>query len=312
MAELRHVLSADQFDRDFLAEFMERVAHTETQLTERKGKQRLRRKQRHGLLFNVFYQPSTRTRFSFASAAQYLGMSVSESENAEEFSSAAKGEKTKHTVQVLNGYLPDVIVIRHNQKGELAIAAQHSQVPVINAGDGVGEQPPQALLDLYTIKQQTGRLSDLVVLMGGDLKHGRTIHSLARLLSRYPCIKLRLMSPEELAMPEEVLALLKERGTDVQVCEDGKTAFREANVVYWTRLQNPDKYPHLRSSFVISRDHLSWMRPQAVVLHPMPIDSKSPEIATEVEDDPKMKFIQQAHNGLPARMVLIDWVLHGW
>lgn len=312
MVDVRHILSADQFTPEFILEFMDRAERCRDNMRSLQGRHQLRLKHAGKLMFTIFYQPSTRTRLSFGAAGNHLGLNVSPTENARDFSSQAKGENTKHTIQVLCGYYPDVIVLRHDVTGEVAQAASYSTAPIVNAGDGKGEHPTQAMLDLFTIYDQTERLDNLRVLMGGDLLEGRTIHSLIRLLSRFEGNELLFMAPPQLMLPEELFALLRERGTAFKVCEDPDEAFASADVVYWTRLQDPARYPHLRSNFVIGLEQMGWMRSNAILMHPMPIDSRAPEIKPEVESDPRVVFIEQAHNGLPVRMVLIDWVLGGW
>lgn len=260
-------------------------------------------------LCSLFYEPSTRTRLSFETAAAKLGMGVISTENAAQFSSAAKGETIEDTIRVLNTYGFDAIVLRHMDKGAAERAASVSRIPIINAGDGAGEHPTQALLDTYTIYREFGRLHDLNIVIGGDLKHGRTARSLSQVLSRFANNKITFVSVPELQMEQDIIDVLKRRGTRFTKTTSIETAFENADVVYWTRLQkerlkNPESIP--KNAFVIEQSDLSYLPKKSIIMHPLP---RVDEIHTSVDDDPRARYFDQAGNGLYVRMALLERVL---
>jgi aspartate carbamoyltransferase catalytic subunit len=240
---MNHILSARQFFQEDLEQIFGRADSMKADLQEWTSRRELLGLHAGEILGSVFYEPSTRTRFSFESAAKRLGMEVIGTENASMFSSAIKGETLEDTVMVSGGSAngvvgnSDVIVLRHNETGGADRAAAVSTVPIINAGDGKGEHPTQSLLDLYTIKEAKGRLDDLHVVIGGDLKHGRTARSLAQMLSLFPSNKLTFVSTPEMQMGDDVTGHLDMRGIEHSATDDMYSAIRDADVVYWTRLQ---------------------------------------------------------------------------
>lgn len=260
-------------------------------------------------LCNLFYEPSTRTRLSFGIAADNFGIRVQGTENAREFSSAAKGETLEDTIRVINEYGVDIIVLRHHETGAAAQAAAASEATIINAGDGQGEHPTQALLDAYTIQHRQGRLDNLHTVMGGDLKHGRTARSLAKLLSKYPNNRMSFVSVPELQMSEDIKVRLEEDGTSYHETVDMYEAFRDADVVYWTRLQterleHPEAVPG--GGFIINSSALEVLPDSSIIMHPLP---RVGEIDPLVDSDPRAQYFEQAGNGLYIRMALIDRIL---
>jgi aspartate carbamoyltransferase catalytic subunit len=265
-------------------------------------------------LCSLFYEPSTRTRLSFETAAVKMGMGVVSTENAREFSSAAKGETIEDTVQVLNEYDFDAIVLRHHETGAAARAAAVSEVPILNAGDGKGEHPTQALLDAYTIYENHRQLDGMKVVLGGDLKHGRTVRSLAQLLSRFRGNHFSFVSVPELQMGEDVKQEVSRAGATFEETDDMAEAFRDADVVYWTRLQKErlegehteEELARITGRFTITAASLEHLPEHAIVMHPLP---RVDEISTDVDSDPRAVYFRQAGNGLYVRMALLDDVL---
>jgi aspartate carbamoyltransferase catalytic subunit len=264
-------------------------------------------------MFNIFYEPSTRTRISFASAANHLGMQVISTENAREFSSAIKGETLEDTIKVLCHYYPDVIVLRHHEEGSVARAAEISTVPLINAGDGKGQHPTQALLDLYTIWERLKTLNNLKVLVGGDLAHGRTVRSLVYLLSKFKGTEFIFCSPEILKMQEDIKEHLNEHNIPyVEIFDSLDKVIPIADVVYWTRTQMErlgslelDK-EQIKKDFTIDKNTLALMKPFSVLMHPLP---RVDEITVDVDKDVRAAYFEQAGNGMFVRMALLEWVL---
>jgi len=259
----------------------------------------------------LFYEPSTRTRFSFETAMYRLGGSVISTENAAEFSSVAKGETLEDTVRILNGYA-DVLVLRHYEVGSAKRAASVSRVPVINAGDGAGQHPTQALLDLYTIHKEIGSIDGLRIAMVGDLAQGRTVRSLTYLLSKFQNIKIYFVAPPLLKMKEDILDHLREKQVWYTEGTDLDKVLPEVDVVYQTRIQKErfgDRiadYEQCRGVYVINSESLRLMKANAIVMHPLP---RLGEIAMEVDSDPRAAYFRQAQNGLYVRMALLSMVL---
>ncbi len=260
------------------------------------------------LLATLFYEPSTRTRFSFESAMFRLGGQVLSAENAAEASSAAKGESLEDAMRIISGYA-DAVVLRHPEVGAVERAARAAEVPVISAGDGAGHHPTQALLDLYTIKKELGRLDHLRIGLAGDLRHGRTARSLALLLSRFPGNELLMISPPELRMGTDVLDQLK--GARVDETDDFLGAIAGLDVLYQTRIQaerfaSPDEYERYRGVYVVSVDLMHRLPERAILMHPLP---RVGEIDPLVDADPRAAYFRQARNGLWIRMAVLDWAM---
>ena len=257
-------------------------------------------------LATCFYEPSTRTRLSFEAAMLNLGGSVLGFASADS-SSAAKGESVSDTIRIISCYA-DICAMRHPKEGAPLVASQKSQIPVINAGDGGHQHPTQTLTDLLTIRSLKGRLDNMTIGLCGDLKFGRTVHSLINALIRYPGIRFVLISPEELKIPsyirEDVLKAKQIPFTEVERLED---AIPELDVLYMTRVQkerffNEEDYVRLKDFYILTREKLSLAREDMLVLHPLP---RVNEISVEVDDDPRAVYFKQAQYGVYVRMALI-------
>jgi len=298
---LRHLIGPQDLDRSLIEQLLERAVASERgdgDTAPLRGR----------LLATLFYEPSTRTRFSFEAAMHRLGGQVLSAENAARASSAAKGESLEDAIRVISGYA-DAIVLRHPEVGAAERAARASEVPVINAGDGPGHHPTQALLDLYTIKKELGRLHHLRVGLAGDLRHGRTVRSLALLLSRYPGNQLLLISPPELRMGADVMDQLTEARVDETA--DFAAAIRGLDVLYQTRIQaerfaSPEEYERYRGVYIVSAEVMDRLPEHAIVMHPLP---RVEEIDPLVDADPRAAYFRQARHGLWVRMAVLDWAM---
>lgn len=300
---MQHCLAAGQFTPELLTDLIKRAEEFRALLGSREGRLELAGMYPDKVVATLFYEPSTRTRLSHEAAAQRLGMGIVSTENAMEFSSAIKGETIEDTVRVIGGYA-DAIVIRHKETGIVDKAAAASPVPIINAGDGTGEHPTQALLDVYTIWREMGTLEGLHVVMGGDLAHGRTVRSLTQVMSLYTGTKITFVSTPQLQIGDDIKALLKKRGVEHTETDDVHEAAKLADVVYWTRLQKERlKDTSLESGFVIDEKILKAMKKKSVVMHPLP---RVAEITTGVDADPRAAYFRQTHNGMYIRMALLD------
>jgi aspartate carbamoyltransferase len=300
----RDILSVDQFTRDDLeyifavAEGMRDIARGPGSLDLLRGK----------VLSCLFYEPSTRTSSSFVAAMSRLGGSVIPI-NEVHYSSVTKGESLPDTIRTLECY-SDVIVLRHPETGSAKIAADFARIPVINAGDGIGEHPTQALLDLFTIQEELGHIDGLSVVMAGDLKYGRTVHSLARLLSLYN-VRILCVSPDVLRMPDRIVAQLHERGIPTGETADLERVIADADVLYVTRVQkerfeDQALYERVKGSYVITSQTLRRAKEKMVVMHPLP---RVGEISYEVDGDPRAAYFRQMENGMYIRMALLAAVL---
>ena len=296
-----HILSVDQFDRDSLDKVFASAQAMKQLVTSSHGDSRFA----HRISANLFYEPSTRTSSSFAAAMQRLGGSVI-SINDVRYSSVSKGETLEDTVQTLGQYA-DVIILRHPEVGAAKRAAAVSNVPVINAGDGVGEHPTQALLDLFTILTEKGAIDGLTITLLGDLKNGRTVHSLAKLLNHYN-VNLRFVAPTALAFPNDLVAELTNRPEVSEMLDD---FVGETDILYVTRVQkerfaSEDEYSSVKDSYVIDTNTLANMKKDAAILHPLP---RVNEIHPDVDSDPRAAYFRQMQNGLFVRMALIDMLI---
>ncbi len=256
-------------------------------------------------LATLFFEPSTRTRLSFEAAMYELGGHVIGFSDAAN-SSSAKGESVSDTVRVVGGYA-DIIAMRHFKEGAPMVAAMKSSVPIINAGDGGHNHPTQTLTDLLTIFREKGRLSDLTVGFCGDLKFGRTVHSLLSAMSRYENTRFVLISPEELQIPDYVRDMLRSKGCSFAETTDLEGALGELDILYMTRVQkerffNEEDYLRLRDSYILTAEKMKLGKSTLSVLHPLP---RVNEIAVEVDDDPRACYFRQALNGKYIRMALM-------
>lgn len=314
---MRHILVSQQFDIERLTRLFTATDRINELRNAPEGEARLSKLLAGKKMFLLFYEESTRTRTSFWTAGTDLGMNVVWTEDARKFSSAAKGETLEHTIRILGGYGFDVIVLRHFDTGSADRAARTidayskrgeiKSTLLINAGDGEGQHPTQALLDLYTIRRELHRLDNLAIVIGGDLAHGRTCRSLVYLASKFSGIRFVFVSPPELAMRSDILAHLDEHGIPYRTEVDLTAALSVADVVYWTRIQrerlsDPELYPKVRDSYRIGKEDVALMKPGAILMHPLPIAG---EIAKEVDDMPCAAYFRQADNGLPTRMALL-------
>lgn len=297
----RDIISLRDFSREEIdyvleiAEAMESIAKTGSDML--KGK----------ILATLFFEPSTRTRLSFEVAMQRLGGSTIGFAEAE-IASVKKGENLADTVRVVQNYA-DVIALRHPLEGAARLAAEFADVPVINAGSGAEEHPTQALLDLYTIRKEKNRIDGLNVALVGDLRYGRTVHSLAYALSMYN-VKLFLVSPESLRMREEVLRSIKDK-IDVEERASVEEIVPEVDVLYVTRIQrerfpDPAEYAKVKGSYKIDLEVLKNAKEDLIILHPLP---RVDEISAEVDNTPYAKYFQQVWNGIVVRMALLALIL---
>ncbi|HEY8841923.1 MAG TPA: aspartate carbamoyltransferase [Candidatus Dormibacteraeota bacterium] len=303
-SRLKHVIESQQFSRSMLDELF---ALTEEIKSE---PHRFSGRLNGSVMAALFYEPSTRTRLSFEAAMLRLGGSTMGTDNAREFSSAAKGETLEDTIRIVSGYA-DVIVLRHNEEGAAKRAAGVSSVPIINAGDGPGQHPTQALLDLYTIRQELSRVDGIRIAMVGDLANGRTVRSLTYLLSKFKDIKIWFVAPPQVAMREDLKEHLTEHNIPWVETEDLDAVLPEVDVVYQTRIQkerfaDPAAYLALKGIYRIDNRSLGLMRKYSIVMHPLP---RVDEIAPEVDSDPRAAYFRQAHNGLHIRMALLNILL---
>ncbi|HEX9503924.1 MAG TPA: aspartate carbamoyltransferase [Patescibacteria group bacterium] len=310
----RHILRAQQFDRQFLEQTLFPEAYRiHRMLNSAEGREQLRQELRHRTIVTLFYEPSTRTRLSFELAAVHLGMHVITTENAKEFGSAIKGETEEDTIRVISSYRPDVVVIRHSDDRFVEKIAKYSAVPLINGGEGTTQHPTQALLDLYTIHSEKRKIDGLTVVLGGDLKFGRTVRSLAYLLSKFQDVKLIFVSHESFRIPDGIKDHLRERKIAFRETDSVSSALREADVVYWTRVQKErmdeslrEQADRIQAQFTIGPLHLYEMKHDAILMHPLP---RVGEIRQAVDHDPRAAYFRQAENGLFVRGALLKHVL---
>lgn len=311
MSKLKHLISVDDLNPSLIEALFERAREMRT-VAKHFGSQRL--SGHIGAM--LFYEPSTRTRLSFESAMHRLGGCVITTESAGLFSSAVKGETLEDSIRIVSG-LSDVVVLRHNEVGAAARAARVSTKPVINAGDGTGEHPTQALLDLFTIQSECGRVDNLTIAMVGDLKHGRTVHSLARLLRNY-LVRLIFVSPESLRLPDNIRDELDEAQVTFSETTDFKSVLASSDVIYMTRVQkerftNPETdmatFKSVENEYRLNAPMLAGTKPTLKILHPLP---RNQEIAVDVDLDlARAAYFRQADNGLFVRMALLDHLLRG-
>ncbi|MGQ0797609.1 MAG: aspartate carbamoyltransferase [Methanobacteriota archaeon] len=262
------------------------------------------------ILATLFFEPSTRTRLSFESAMSRLGGRALGFAGVEG-TSVAKGETLADTIRMVEAY-SDAIVVRHPQEGAARLAAEFSDKPVINAGDGAGQHPTQTLLDLYTIWDEKGAIEGQHVVLVGDLKYGRTVHSLAYALADLGAT-LAFVSPPTLEMPREIIEHVKERGLSFKMAHHLEDVIREADVLYVTRIQkerfpDPQEYETVAGSYRVDAGLLRESKRDLIIMHPLP---RTSEIAAEVDRTKHAVYFKQAFNGVPVRMALLDLILGG-
>ena len=302
----KDIISVKQFSRSDL-EYVFGVAHEMRGMVERVGTFDLLKGK---ILANLFYEPSTRTSSSFTAAMERLGGSVIPI-NEVKYSSVTKGESLTDTIRTLECYA-DVIVLRHPETGSAAIAAKAARKPIINAGDGTGEHPTQALLDTFTIFEElgAGQIDGMTVTMLGDLKYGRTVHSLARLLSLFKA-KINYVSPDILRMPREVMDEVGTKGIPQAEFDTLEKVLPETDVLYVTRVQkerfeDPADYEKVRGAYVIDPQIMEAAKREMIVMHPLP---RVGEISVDFDDDPRAAYFRQMEYGLYVRMALLGMVL---
>ncbi|MCQ2537825.1 MAG: aspartate carbamoyltransferase [Lachnospiraceae bacterium] len=297
---MRHLISPQDLSvkelEDLIVLAKDIIANPENYSEKCKGKK----------LATLFYEPSTRTRLSFEAAMLNLGGSVLGFSSADS-SSAAKGESVADTIRVISAYA-DICAMRHPKEGAPLVASMHSSIPVINAGDGGHNHPTQTLTDLLTISQLKGRLDHLTIGCCGDLKFGRTVHSLINAMSRYEGVKFVLISPEELKIPTYLRTeTLDENGIEYKEVRNLEEVMPELDVLYMTRVQrerffNEEDYIRLKDSFILDNSKMKLGKPDMLVMHPLP---RVNEISTEVDNDPRAVYFKQAEYGVYIRMALI-------
>ncbi|TDJ25670.1 MAG: aspartate carbamoyltransferase [Gammaproteobacteria bacterium] len=311
-----HVLSVDQFARADI----ERIFQVADEMQPYAERTRITRVLEGAILGNMFFEPSTRTRVSFGCAFNLLGGEVRETTEVKA-SSLAKGESLYDTARVLSGY-SDIIVMRHPEAGSVAEFASASRVPVLNAGDGTNEHPSQALLDLYTIRKelegQNRSIDGLRIALVGDLKHGRAVHSLCKMLGLFDHVEFNLVSPAELAAPADIVEALVAKGHAVNVWGDLQSGIHHVDIVYVTRTQEErfpsqeeaDRYRGLfRLNQAIYTEHCE---PNTVIMHPLPRDSRAQaqELDVDLNQNPNLAIFRQTDNGVLVRMALFALILN--
>ncbi|MEK6970551.1 MAG: aspartate carbamoyltransferase [archaeon] len=302
--ELNHVLSTTQFSDPLI---LRRLFDLALDMERNVRNEHLYHSLSNKVMATLFYEPSTRTRFSFETAMLRLGGKVISTEAASQFSSVTKGETLEDTIRIVSGYA-DVIVLRHSESGAASRAAHVSRVPVINAGDGIGEHPTQALLDMYTIWREKKRLNDLNIVLMGDLLNGRTIHSLVHLLSQQERVSLQFVSPPSLRIPESYKKELDRRGIPYEERTELESDLSSVDVIYMTRVQKErfptlEEYESVKACCILDRAVLDRLSPDAVIMHPLP---RIHEITPDVDADPRAAYFRQATNGLFVRMALLE------
>ncbi len=299
------IISVDQFDRDKLAYVFAR-AREMREMVQRVGRADLLT---GFVLACLFYEPSTRTSSSFIAAMERLGGNVIPITQGVQFSSVSKGESLADTVRTLEQYA-DAIVLRHPEIGSARLAADYASVPLINAGDGAGEHPTQALLDLFTIREELGKIDGLKIAMIGDLRYGRTVQSLTKLLLHFD-VSLRYVSPEILRLPLNTMNQVINAGLDVRETHDVADVIENADVLYVTRVQKErfsdlTQYEEVRNYYEITPELMEQAKEKMVVMHPLP---RVGEIHYTVDKDPRAAYFRQVQNGMYIRMALLAAVL---
>ena len=299
----KDILDGAQFTRNELDHVLDVADYMRRQVKERRALDLM-----DGyVLGTLFFEPSTRTRLSFETAMHRLGGSVVGFASAGT-SSSTKGESLADTIRNVDQYV-DVIAMRHPKIGSAREAAQAAEAPVINGGDGAGQHPTQALLDLFTIQSERGQVDGNTIVLCGDLKYGRTVHSGVEVYKHFEC-KLILVAPEALTMPPEITVRLKEQGVEIEETTDLEAAMGEADVLYMTRIQkerfeDPAEYERLKGSYILTRDMVERINPNLTIMHPLP---RVDEITTDVDTLPGAAYFRQAQNGVYTRMALIALV----
>lgn len=298
-----HLITAKQLTREDIESVLDRAAEIAANPSA------VRKRHADTLLGLLFFEPSTRTKMSFEAAIKRMGGDIVDMGSVES-SSVSKGESLADTVRVIQGYA-DALVLRHPRQGSAKMASEFVDVPLVNAGDGAGHHPTQTLLDLYTMREQNG-LDDLTIGIMGDLKYGRTVHSLAHALTEFDA-RQHFVSPESLQLPRSVRYDLHEAGADVREHTSLEPVLSELDVLYVTRIQAerfPDEseYREVAGEYQIDAGTLADAKDDLTVMHPLP---RVDEIDHEIDATEHARYFQQAHNGVPVRMAILDMVLEG-
>lgn len=301
---MKHFIESQQLDRELLFQLFQKADELrgKENLDELKGK----------ILATLFYEPSTRTRLSFESAMLRMGGRVISTENAKEFSSAIKGESVEDTIRVVSSYA-DCVVIRHYEEGTAKKASEVSPIPIINGGDGKGQHPSQALLDVYTIYKEIGRLDNLKIALVGDLASGRTARSLCYLLGKFNDIEVIFVSPEGLKMKDDIKEYLKKHNVAFREEQELNEVLEEVDVIYMTRIQkeriSEEEYEKAKGKFIIDSESFKLIKPEARLMHPLP-HVEEIKLPMEIEqNDKRVAYFRQAENGLYIRMALLAFLL---
>lgn len=303
MGEFQNLISIHDLDREMIDHILDTASNMESVAVKRSKDLDSK------IMAVLFFEPSTRTRLSFESAMLRLGGSVIGFAEAGVSSAGGKGETLADTIKTVERYA-DIIVIRHPLDGSARVAAEFSSIPVINAGSGSEEHPTQALLDLYSIRKMKGRIDGLSISLCGDLKYGRTVHSLGMGLSHYD-VKIKLAAPQALRMKPAIIEQMKKSGVDVVEVETVEEAVQDVDVIYTTRIQKerfPDirEYDKVKDRFRITVKDLDLMREDAIILHPLP---RVDELDAEIDDTPHAKYFDQVYNGVILRMAVLKLIL---
>ncbi|WP_284192221.1 aspartate carbamoyltransferase [Vibrio zhanjiangensis] len=299
----KHIISIPELSRNEL----ELIVKTAGQLKAEPNPTLIKDK----VIASCFFEPSTRTRLSFETAIQRIGGSVIGFDNGGNTSLAKKGETLSDSVQVISSYV-DAFVMRHPQEGAARLASEFSHgVPVINAGDGANQHPTQTLLDLFSIAETQGRLDNLNVAFVGDLKYGRTVHSLTQALAKFNHVRFYFIAPDALAMPDYICEELDEAGIQYSMHTDMESVIPELDILYMTRVQkerfDESEYAHIKSAYILTSSLLEGARENLKVLHPLP---RVDEITVDVDKTPHAYYFEQAENGVYAREALLALVLN--
>ncbi len=301
---MKHILKSQQFDNEILLELFKKADKMRKSCGNcLKGK----------IMASLFYEPSTRTRLSFESAMLRLGGEVLGTENAKEFSSAVKGESLEDSIRIISSYA-DIIVLRHFEEGAARQASEVSRIPVINAGDGKGQHPTQALLDVYTIYREFSKLENLKIAIVGDLASGRTARSLCYLLGKFKNNKIIFVSPENLKMGNDLKEYLRKNNVDFCESDDLNSVLSDVDVVYMTRIQKErislEDYEKAKGKFIIDKNNFELIGKNCRIMHPLP-HVEEIDLPLEIENnDKRVAYFRQAKNGLFIRMALLDFVLN--
>ncbi len=303
MGELENLISIHDLDRKTIDHILDTAAKMESVAVKRSKDLDSK------IMAVLFFEPSTRTRLSFESAMLRLGGSVLGFAEAGVSSAGGKGETLADTIRTVERY-SDIIVIRHPLDGSARVAAEFSSIPVVNAGSGSEEHPTQALLDLYSIRKMKGKIDGLSISLCGDLKYGRTVHSLGMGLSHYD-VKIKLAAPQALRMKPAIIEQMKMSGADVEECENVEEAMRDVDVIYTTRIQKerfPDvrEYDKVKDRFRITANELDLMKEDAIILHPLP---RVDELDSAIDNTPHAKYFDQVYNGVILRMAVLKLIL---